>query len=152
FNTVVSAAMKMLNGLQSENVQIAHYLDNEPAREKARANRAAVMYEGLSILLRVIAPITPHIAAELWRQLGFDGDIIDASWPEVDESALTQEEIELVLQINGKLRGNLRVAKNAGREMIELLASNHEQVRKFSAEGTIKRIVVVPGRLVNVVV
>ncbi|MDQ3196434.1 MAG: leucine--tRNA ligase, partial [Pseudomonadota bacterium] len=139
FNTVVSAAMKMLNLL-------------EQAPAASQNPRVSVIGEGASILLRLLAPITPHIASTLWTELGFAADIIDAPWPEVDEAALVQDEIELVLQVNGKLRGNLRVAASAERAVIEQLARAHEQVEKFSEGRPVKTIVVVPGRLVNVVV
>ena len=88
----------------------------------------------------------------MWRELGYGDDILNAPWPEVDESALEQDEIELVLQVNGKLRGSLRTAKDASRETLEQLALAHETVQKLLAGGTAKRIVVVPGRLINVVV
>jgi leucyl-tRNA synthetase len=115
----------------------------------------AVVEEGLRILLRLLAPITPHITHTLWRELGFaanGGDILDAAWPTVDESALLQDEIELVLQVNGKLRGNMRVAKDAGRAEIEKLAMQNANVQKHVDGQPVKKVVVVPGRLVNVVV
>ncbi|MBC7945731.1 MAG: class I tRNA ligase family protein, partial [Burkholderiales bacterium] len=135
----VSAAMKMLNIL-------------EDVPDSSANMRASVIGEGTSILLRLLSPITPHIASALWTELGFAADIIDAPWPEVDEAALVQDEIELVLQVNGKLRGNLRVAASAERAVIEQLARAHEQVEKFSEGRPVKKVVVVPGRLVNVVV
>ena len=82
-----------------------------------RADAAAT--EGLSILLRLLSPITPHVAHHLWRELGFGEDIIDAPWPEPDADALEQDEIELVVQVNGKLRGSLKVPKSADRQTIE---------------------------------
>ena len=136
FNTVVSAAMKTLNALE---------------KSKAGADRA-VMSEGLSILLRLLSPITPHIAQTLWKELGYGDDILAASWPEVDESALVQDEIELMIQVNGKLRGSLIVAKDADKSMIEKLALAHEAVQKQLEGGAAKKVIVVPGRLVNVVV
>jgi len=135
FNTVVSAAMKTLNAL-----------------EKARASSdRAVLSEGLSILLRLLSPITPHITQTLWKELGYGDNILAASWPEVDEAALVQDEIELVIQVNGKLRGSLRVAKDADKAAIEQLALAHEAVQKQLAGATAKKVIVVPGRLVNVV-
>jgi leucyl-tRNA synthetase len=135
FNTVVSAAMKMLNAL-----------------EKAPPQAGALLRESMSILLRVLAPVTPHICDALWHELGFEGEIIDAPWPEADEAALVQDEIELVLQVNGKLRGNVKVATGASRDEIEAAALGHEQVRKFAEGRPAKKVIVVPGRLVNVVV
>ncbi|MDX8386347.1 MAG: leucine--tRNA ligase [Gallionella sp.] len=136
FNTVVSATMKILNALE---------------KAKAIQNRA-LLSECLSILLRLLAPTAPHIAQTLWKDLGYGEDILTASWPEVDEAALVQDEIELVIQVNGKLRGNIRVAADADKATIEKSALAHEAVQKQLDGGTPKKIIVVPGRLVNVVV
>jgi len=136
FNTVVSATMKILNALE---------------KAKACQNRA-LLSEGLSILLRLLAPTAPHIAQTLWKELGYGEDILTASWPEVDEAALVQDEIELVIQVNGKLRGNIRVAADADKTTIEKSALAHEAVQKQLDGGTPKKVIVVPGRLVNVVV
>ncbi len=136
FNTVVSATMKTLNALE---------------KAKGSADRV-VLREGVSILLRLLSPITPHIAQTLWKELGFGDDILEASWPEVDESALAQEEIEMMIQVNGKLRGSLLVAKDSDKASIELLVLSHESVQRQLAGATAKKIIVVPGRLVNVVV
>ncbi len=133
FNTVVSAAMKILNALE-------------------KAGGASGAREGINILLRILAPITPHICEALWRELGFVGELSGAAWPQADEAALLQDEVELVLQINGKLRGNLLIASDSARDEIERLARDHEQVKKFAQGRPIKKIVIVPGRLVNVVV
>ncbi len=136
FNTVVSAAMKMLN-----------------AQEKAKATAdRAVIGECLSILLRLLSPIAPHITQTLWQQLGYGEDILEAPWPEVDEAALVRDEIELVIQVNGKLRGNIRVPSDADRPAIEQLDLASEAVQKQLSGGTAKKVIVVPGRLVNVVV
>ncbi|ADE13072.1 leucine--tRNA ligase [Sideroxydans lithotrophicus] len=137
FNTVVSAAMKMLNALEKSG--------------KEATNRT-VVGEALSILLRLLSPITPHIAHALWKDLDYGDDILTAQWPEPLEVALVQDEIELVIQVNGKLRGNLRVAANADKAAIEQLALAHEAVQKQLAGGTAKKVIVVPGRLVNVVI
>jgi leucyl-tRNA synthetase len=109
----------------------------------------------LSILLRVLYPVVPHTAWNLWRDLGFVaryGDLLDAPWPEVDPQALAQDEIELVLQVNGKLRGKLVVPAAADRAAIERAAKASAEVAKHSNGAPIKKVVVVPGRLVNVVV
>ena len=139
FNTVASACMKMLNAL-----------DRAPRADSLA--RAQLVAEGLSILLRVQSPITPHICHGLWRELGYAGDILDAGWPAVDETALVQDEIDLVLQVNGKLRGNIRVARDADRAAIERIALADPGAQRFIAGQPIKRVVIVPGRLVNVVV
>ena len=138
YNTVVSAAMKMLNAL-----------------EAAKDAGAAVLREGYGILLRVLYPVVPHITFVLWNELGYadeHGPLLDAPWPKVDEAALEQAEIELVLQVNGKVRGAVKVAKDATREAIEQAALAHEMFGKFAQDKAPKKIIVVPGRLVNVVV
>jgi len=111
-----------------------------------------VIAEGLSILLRLQAPITPHICFHLWRELGFGADVFTAPWPQSEEAALAQAQIELVLQINGKTRGSLHVASDASREVIEQAALASPVAQKHSAGNTVKKVVVVPGRLVNIVV
>ena len=138
FNTVASATMKMLNALEKA-----------PADDAAA--HAEVAEEGLSILLRVLNPITPHIAHTLWRDCGFGDDILTATWPEVDDAALVQDEIELVLQINGKLRGSIKVAADATRDAIEQIALADATAVKLMDGKPARKIVVVPGRLVNIV-
>jgi leucyl-tRNA synthetase len=139
FNTVASACMKMLNALKA-------------APRAEAAAHARVLEEGLSILLRVLSPITPHICHQLWRDLELGEDILKASWPEAVESALVQDELELVLQVNGKLRGHLKAARTASKEDIEALARGHEAVARLSEGRPVKKVIVVPGKLVNVVV
>jgi len=136
-NTVVSAAMKMLNTI-----------GELPPHGKESFE---VILEGVSILLRLLSPICPHITHALWRELNFGDDILAAAWPEPLEAALEQDEIELMIQVNGKLRGSLRVAKDADKATLEQLALAHEAVQKQLAGGAAKKIVVVPGRLINVV-
>ncbi len=91
------------------------------------------------ILLRVLAPITPHVTFYLWRELGYGDDIFTAPWPEVDPAALVQDEIELVLQINGKTRGGVRVPSDASRTMIEDLARTSPVALKYIAGQTVKK-------------
>ncbi len=143
FNTVASAAMKIYNALSD----LAR-----DANAAERAGYAQLAHEGISILLRVMSPITPHIAHGLWRSLGFAGDVMTAPWPEVDESALESDEVELVLQVNGKLRGHMRAPKSADRAALERLALENDAVRRHTNGQPPKKVVVVPGRLVNVVV
>ena len=137
FNTVASAAMKMLNALEKS--------------PRQGEGHAAVIAEGLSILLRLLAPITPHVCHALWRELGYGDDILRAAWPEPQAAALAQDEIELVLQINGKLRGSLRLPAGAAREAIEAAALASEAAQKHLEGKAAKKVVVVPGRLVNIV-
>jgi leucyl-tRNA synthetase len=111
--------------------------------------------EGFSILLRCLYPATPHIAHALWSQLGYAGtlgDLLDAPWPKVDPLALVQDEIELMLQINGKLRGAIVVAAGASKAEIEHAAIQSEIFQKLSEGAAPKKVIVVPGRLVNLVV
>jgi leucyl-tRNA synthetase len=141
YNTVVSACMKMLNTIESAK------LENDP-------NQGAVITEAISILIRVLYPVVPHLTWTLWNELGFaeqSGDLLDTAWPTVDVSALETDEVEYVLQINGKLRGSLRVASAASKEDIVQTAQQHEAVTKFLAGQVPKRVIVVPGKLVNVV-
>ena len=138
YNTVVSACMKMLNAL-----------------EENRAVSPAVLREGLTILLRVLYPACPHITWQIWNDLGFDaelGDLLDAPWPEPDAAALEQDEIEMVVQVNGKLRGQISVPKAASKEAIEKLALNDENVKRHTEGKPVKKLIVVPGKLINVVV
>ncbi len=140
FNTVASATMKMLNALESV------------LKGGADESENAVLREGLSILLRVLSPIAPHISHQLWRDLGYGEDILTAPWPEPDAAALVEDEIELVVQINGKKRGGIRVTKDANKATIEAALLAHPEVQKFVAGQPVKKIVIVPGRLVNLVV
>ncbi|HEX9391353.1 MAG TPA: leucine--tRNA ligase [Usitatibacteraceae bacterium] len=138
YNTVVSACMKMLNAL-----------------EENRSRPPSVLREGLSILLRVLYPACPHITWQIWNDLGYwqeFGDLLDALWPEPDPAALEQDEIEMVVQVNGKLRGQIRVPKQAGKEAIEKLALDDEGVKRHTEGKPVKKLIVVPGKLINVVV
>ncbi|GLT20889.1 leucine--tRNA ligase [Zoogloea oryzae] len=137
FNTVASATMKMLNALE------------KAPREGALA--AEVIEECFGILLRVLSPLTPHISHALWAELGYGDDILRATWPEPLEAALVQDEVELMLQVNGKLRGSVRVAADAPKDVIEAAALANEAAVKFLEGRPAKKVIVVPGRLVNIV-
>jgi len=142
YNTVVSAVMKMLNAL-------------EDAELSDTQEDAAALAECLSILLRVLYPVCPHLSSHLWLDLGYDkvhGSLWDATWPSVDDTALVRDEIELMLQVNGKLRGSLVVSANADKAAIEQAALASEAFQKQSQGATPKKIIVVPGRLVNLVI
>ena len=149
FNTVVSATMKILNTIERFPGPMAKVEQGSP---KQALVFPALISESFSILLRLLSPICPHITHALWRELGYGDEILHASWPEPLAAALEQDEIELVLQVNGKLRGSLRVAKDADKATLEQLALAHDAVQKQLAGGTAKKIVVVPGRLINVVI
>jgi leucyl-tRNA synthetase len=142
YNTVVSAAMKMLNALEAGGLQ-------------PEMADAAGLRECLSILVRCLYPVVPHITHALWQALDLGRgrlDLIDAPWPVVDEQALVRDTVTMVLQINGKTRGSLDVPAGADKEVIERLAAKAPEVARQSEGRPPRRIVVVPGRLVNVVV
>jgi len=142
YNTVVSGAMKMINALE-----------DFKATESAGAQVALI--EGFGILLRVLYPATPHITHSLWSGLGYAnhlGDLLDAAWPQVDAGALVQDEIELMLQVNGKLRGSIHVPAQADKAEIERIALASEAFALHGGGAGIKRVIIVPGRLVNVVI
>jgi leucyl-tRNA synthetase len=147
FNTVVAACMKTLNLLErlppnGENSERWAYLNF----------RCQLIEEGISILLRILFPITPHVCHALWEGLGYEGEIANANWPIPDPAALKQDEIELMVQVNGKLRGSIRVAAEADKASIEAAALASEGAIKFMEGKPAKKVVVVPGRLVNIVV
>lgn len=138
YNTVVSGAMKLLNAL-----------------EGFKVGAPAVIREAFGILLRALYPACPHITWQLWQELGYatvHGDLLDAPWPEVDDAALVQDEIELMLQVNGKLRGAIKVPATADKAAIEATALANPEFVRFAEGKSPKKIIIVPGRLVNVVV
>ncbi|MEX2523342.1 MAG: leucine--tRNA ligase [Gammaproteobacteria bacterium] len=139
FNTVASAAMKISNYL--------HEIDTQE-----RESAAAVISEGFSMLLRMLSPITPHVCDHLWRELGYGDNILTAPWPQPDENALVQDEVEMAVQVNGKLRGKVRVPAAADREEIQVQALANDNVSRYIEGREIKKVIVVPGRLVNIVV
>ncbi len=134
FNTVVAAAMKMVNTLS----QIKDVSD-------------PVYAEGVDLLLRLLSPVVPHITHALWQGLGHEDDILVARWPQADESALVQDTVELVVQVNGKVRGKIEVAADAAKDVIEQTALADENVLRFTEGKKVVKVIVVPGRLVNVV-
>jgi len=142
YNTVVSGAMKMINALES-------------FKATDTADGQIAVIESFGILLRVLYPATPHLTHVMWSELGYankQGDLLDAAWPQVDASALVQDELELMLQVNGKLRGSILVPAAADKAQIEAVALANEEAQKFILGATPKKVIVVPGRLVNVVV
>ena len=142
YNTVVSAVMKMLNTLEA-----APALSEPPD--------CAALSECFSILLRVLYPACPHVSYQLWLELGYESQgqhLLDTAWPTVDESALIQDEIEMMLQVNGKLRGSVVVSANASKEEIEKIAVASESFQRQAIGAAPKKVIVVPGRLVNIVI
>ena len=138
FNTAIAANMELLNTL-------ARFVDDS---EQGRA----VMQEALDAVVLMLSPIVPHITHELWQQLGHGQAVVDCAWPLVDEAALVQASIALVVQVNGKVRGRINVSPDASREIIEAAVMDEENVQKHIADKTVRKIIVVPGKLVNVVV
>ena len=142
FNTVVSGGMKILNALG----QIDSVADKHP-----EAGCGALRCEGFSILLRLLAPIVPHICHQLWRDLAFGDDILQAPWPVVVESALQRDTLEIVVQVNGKLRAKIEVAADAGKEAVQEQALASDNVQRFVEGKALRKVIYVPGKLLNIV-
>ncbi|MDT8383314.1 MAG: leucine--tRNA ligase [Gammaproteobacteria bacterium] len=140
FNTVVAAAMKMVNTL------------NQVAAPQEKTAIDPVYAEGVDFLLRLLSPIVPHITHALWQSLGCKGDVLNATWPQADANAMVQDTIEMVIQVNGKTRGKVAVAADAAKDVIEQTALADENVQRFTEGKSVVKVIVVPGRLVNVVV
>ncbi len=137
FNVGIAACMELLNDVSKFN----------DSGEQGRA----VVREALNAMVLMLSPIVPHICARLWSELGHQGMVIDAAWPIVDETALVQETIELVIQVNGKLRGKIHVMAEASKDDVETQALAEENVVRFIEGKTVRKVIVVPGRLVNIV-
>jgi leucyl-tRNA synthetase len=138
FNTAIAAVMECSNHL-------ARF-------EVGSDTDLAVAREGWEALVRLIAPVTPHIAQALWQALGHEDDILAAGWPEIDEAALLQNKITVVVQVNGKVRGRIEAAPGASRDALQEQALAEENVARFVADREIRKIIVVPDKLVNIVV
>ncbi len=138
FNTVVSACMKIYNSVSDISA------DSDQANSLRR--------EGYRILILLLSPIAPHIAHSLWSDLGFDGELLDTAWPKVDQAALVQSEIELAVQVSGKMRGKITVSVDADQDSIVNAALANENVSKFTDGKTVVKTIVVPQKLVNIVV
>ncbi|SCY36748.1 leucyl-tRNA synthetase [Nitrosospira sp. Nl5] len=138
FNTAIAAVMELMNALGKL---------HDPGPEARN-----LMQESLEKIVLLLSPIVPHVCHALWRELKPGTELLDQRWPQADSTALVQDEIELVVQVNGKLRSQIRVARDTKREVIERLALESEQVQKFIAGKAVKKVVLVPGRLLNIVV
>jgi leucyl-tRNA synthetase len=148
FNTVVAACMKLMNiftEVPSTSEAGKEYLPSGNVHD-------AIIDEGVGILLRLLSPIAPHITHHLWSSAGYGDDVLNAPWPQSDADALVQDTIELVVQVNGKMRGKISVAADAAKDIIEQTALSDANVQKFSEGKNVVKVIVVPGRLVNVVV
>jgi len=138
FNTAIAANMELLNALSR--------FDDTSAQGRA------VLQEALEAVVLMLSPIVPHIAHVLWEAFGHQQAVVDAEWPQHDESALVRAHIELVVQVNGKLRGRISVPKDSDQAQIEAIALKNENVQRFIENKTVRKIIVIPARLVNLVV
>jgi leucyl-tRNA synthetase len=138
FNTAIAAVMEMINALSRSDIK--------------EDNDHAIMREGIETAVLLLSPIVPHITDALWIALGHDEPLIDVAWRKSDPGALEQSEIEMMVQVNGKLRGKIKIDKNADQKQIETQAVEEENVKRFIGGKTIRKIIVIPGRLVNIVV
>ncbi len=138
FNTAIAAAMELLNAVQRY--------------AAATAAGRAVRQEALEIAVLILAPVIPHAGHALWAALGHQGALIDEPWPQVDAQALTQDSVDIVVQVNGKLRAHVSVAVGAAEDSVRAAALADERVQRFLEGRPVKRVIVVPGKLVNVVV
>ena len=138
FNTAIAAVMELLN-------EIGKSADRETS------NGLAVEREALETAILVLSPIVPHICNELWNELGHKDNLLDTDWPIVDESALVKSTIQMVVQVNGKLRAQIDVSADADKDAIEQMAREHENVQRFTEGQTIRKVIVVPNKLVNIV-
>jgi leucyl-tRNA synthetase len=148
FNTAIAAVMELVNALhkfQEQNEAAAAGPDMQDLNSK-------IVHEALEIIIQVLAPIVPHFSHVLWLHLGHSEAVIDSSWPQVDRDALQQDSVQIIVQVNGKLRARIEVARDIDRLSLEQLALTHEHVQKFTGSGSIRKIIVVPGKLVNIVV
>ncbi|MEH6358532.1 MAG: leucine--tRNA ligase [Pseudomonadales bacterium] len=139
FNTAIAAVMELLNEVNK-------------LADRSSPLGLAVEREALEAATLLLAPIVPHICHTLWYQLGHDNAIIDQPWPQFDESALKQSTIEMVVQVNGKVRARLAVDADADKDSVEKIALADENVRRFIEEKTVRKVIVVPGKLINIVV
>lgn len=137
FNTGIAAVMELINTLQKQK------LDSAGAR--------AVVAEGLDAVVRMLSPIAPHIAQSLWEAFGNDGLVLDAPWPVVDEKALEKDSILLIVQVNGKVRAKLEAPANASKDELEAMAMADDSVKAQIDGKTVRKVIVVPGKLVNIV-
>jgi len=141
FNTAIAAVMELVTFL---------YANVEALRAEPRGARA--VSSAVAAMLAVLSPIAPHVCEELWQALGHKGLLLDQPWPAHDPAALVTDEVEIVVQVNGKLRGKLCVARDAGKDDVEKAALAEANVVKHIEGKTVRKVIVVPGKLVNVVV
>ena len=138
FNTAIAANMELLNTVVkfSDDSSIGHNIKQE-------------VYDNMVLML---SPIIPHLSHQLWKELGHEDIILDAVWPQLDETALVQDSIEMVIQVNGKLRAKIQISADADKASCESMAVGNEQVKKFIGDQPIRKVIVVPKKLVNIVI
>ncbi|MEE9344958.1 MAG: leucine--tRNA ligase [Methylococcales bacterium] len=144
FNTVIAANMELLNSLSK-------FLESS-TEDASQHQGNAVRQELLELVVLMLSPIIPHMSHELWNQLGYSEAVVNVAWPPVDETALEKDIMELVVQVNGKRRGNIEVAVSASKEEIERVATQNNQIQRFLEGKQIRRVIIVPGRLINIVI
>ncbi|WP_349431710.1 leucine--tRNA ligase [Methylomarinum sp. Ch1-1] len=137
FNTAIAANMELINALSKF--------------DDATDNGKAIKQEVLEAIVLMLAPIIPHVCQQLWQELGHDSDIVVESWPTIDQSAMQQDSLQMVIQVNGKLRSKLDVAVSASKEEIEALALADDNVQRYLGDKAVKKVIVVPKKLVNIV-
>ncbi len=137
FNTAIAAVMELLN-------------QTAKAEESSEQDRA-VMHEALQAAVLLLSPITPHICSELWTALGNETDVVNADWPVADKAAMVQDEKLIVIQVNGKVRAKMTVAASASKDEVEAMALENENVKNFTDGLTVRKVIVIPGKLVNIV-
>ncbi|MDU4880952.1 MAG: class I tRNA ligase family protein, partial [Clostridioides difficile] len=138
FNTAISALMELINDMYK-------YKELDNINE-------AVIKEGVQTIVTIIAPFAPHLGEELWTMIGKEGSVFDIDWPKYDEKALVKDEIEVVVQVNGKVRGKLTVNSNISKDEMEKVALEDEKIKGLVEGKTIVKVVAVPKKLVNIVV
>jgi len=129
-------------------MELLNHLTRAPNTPAARA----IVQEGLEAVILMLSPIVPHVTQTLWEMLGQQGLLLDAPWPTFDPQALVREEIKMVIQVNGKVRGHLMISPKADHQTIEEQALQEPNIQRFIAEKTVKKVIVVPNKLVNVVI
>jgi leucyl-tRNA synthetase len=138
FNTAIAAIMELMN-----------HLSKAPIKSD---EDKAVMFEALRAVVLMLTPITPHMCHYLWQTIGSeDTDVESYPWPTVDNSALVEDEKLIIVQVNGKLRAKITVAADASKEEVEKLGLNDENVVKFTADKTIRKVIYIPGKIFNIV-
>lgn len=137
FNTAIAAIMELFNDVSKFDAKTP--------------GASAVRFEAYKAIVLLLSPITPHVTQKLWQSLGFDSLLMDEAWPEADESAMQQDVVELVVQVNGKLRSRISVDADASKDEMEASALADENVKRHTEGQTVRKVIVVPGKLVNIV-